>query len=426
MTMLLHVLLALATVVALARACGRLARRVGQPAVVGEMLAGIVLGPSLLGHLAPGASAFLVPGEVVPHLHVVAQIGIALYMFVVGLQFDVTAIGRRTRAATFVSLSGIAIPLLLGGALGAAIFPVLAPAAVTRSAFVPFFAVAMSMTAFPVLARLVADRGLQGTPLGVMALTCAALGDAIAWCLLAVVVGIASRRPGAGLATLGLTAAYVAVLLGVARPLLRRLARREERRATLAPATIASVLFALLLSSVTAEWVGLHALFGAFLVGAIVPAEGLLARRLTARLEAPVSALLLPVFFASVGLRTELGRLSGSQAWLLCALVVSVAFVGKLGGTLVAARLSGMGWRRAASLGALMNTRGLMELVVLNVGLDLGVVSAPLFTMMVVMALATTVAAGPLLSWLAPARGIAAGATCSERCWCADSSAPAT
>lgn len=423
MTTTLHVLFALATVIALAQMCGRLAGRLGQPAVVGEMVAGIVLGPSLLGRFAPGAASFLVPVEIVPHLHVFAQIGVVLYLFVVGLEFDATTMGRRTRAATFVSLAGIMIPLLLGGALGTAIFKLLAPTAVPRSAFVPFFAVAMSVTAFPVLARIVADRGLQKTPLGVMALTCAAIGDAIAWCLLAGVVGVAGRRPGAGLATLGLTVAYVVVLLGVARPLVRRLARRQEGRATLAHRTTAGILLALLLSAVTTEWIGLHALFGAFLLGASVPANGLLAKRLAEKLGGKVGALLLPVFFASTGLRTELGGLSGSQPWLLCALIVSIAFAGKLGGTMVAARLSGMGWRRAASLGALMNTRGLMELVVLNLGLDLGVVSPQLFTMMVVMTVATTLAAGPLLSWLAPARDATAEATCSERCWCMNSSA---
>jgi Kef-type K+ transport system membrane component KefB len=233
-----------------------------------------------------------------------------------------------------------------------------------------------------------------------MALTCAAVNDVAAWCLLALVVGVAAASPGKGFVTIGLSLVYVGSMLGVVRPIVRRIGEKQETRDRASHGAVLALLVLLVLSSLATEWIGIHALFGAFLLGALVKAESRLARGVTGRLEGVVSVLLLPVFFAFAGLRTELALVSGGQAWCFAALVIAAAFLGKLGGTGVAALATGMGWRRSAALGALMNTRGLMELVVLNVGLDLGIISPALFAMMVLMALVTTLAAAPLLAWI--------------------------
>jgi Kef-type K+ transport system membrane component KefB len=390
---LFHVLLTMAAVGALAQVIGRAFARIRQPAVVGEMLAGILLGPSLLGRVSPAAAQILLPREVGPYVRLVAQIGVVLFMFLVGLELDLAGLRHRMRSAATISLVGIAVPLCLGAGAGVVLHPILAPHGVGRMVFVAFFAVAMSVTAFPVLARIVAERNMQKSPLGAMALTCAAIDDASAWCLLAIVASLAGARTGEGLSTLGLTALYVAFMIGVVRPLLARLFATDEGARRLVP----SVFLLLLVSALATEWIGIHALFGAFMLGAIVPAEAKLAHRLVEQLEDLVHVVLLPVFFAFTGMRTEVGLLTGAQAWLVCALIVLLAFAGKLGGVSVAARSLGLRWRDATALGVLMNTRGLMELIVLNVGLDLGIITGKLFTMMVIMALLTTFAGGPLL-----------------------------
>jgi Kef-type K+ transport system membrane component KefB len=314
---------------------------------------------------------------------------------------DADRLLNRARAVAAISFSGILVPLLLGGFLGMGLYRALAPSGVDRMVFGAFFAVAMSVTAFPVLARIVAERRLDRTELGVVALSCAAVDDATAWCLLAIVASLASAR-GSGLSTLGLTAAYVALMLRFVRPLVQRLVRSEESPSRRANIAVPGVFLLLLASALVTEWIGIHALFGAFLFGTLIPESGGLARRLSGKLGGLVKVFLLPVFFASSGLRTEVALLGDGRAWLLCALIVLVAFIGKLGGVFVTARLLGMEGRQAAALGVLMNTRGLMELIVLNVGLDFGIISSSLFTMMVLMALTTTMAAGPLLDWIGP------------------------
>jgi Kef-type K+ transport system membrane component KefB len=266
--------------------------------------------------------------------------------------------------------------------------------------FGSFFCVSLSVTAFPVLARIVIERRLDKTAIGMLALTCAAADDIAAWCLLSIVVSLARARPNQGLMTVCLAASYAIVMVALVRPLLRRLVLREARADSLSRAMLSISISAVLLSALATEWIGIHALFGAFLLGALLPADSLLAQRLGQKLDDVLSALLLPIFFAFTGLRTQLDLLAGTSAWLFCGLIVSCAFAGKLGGVCLAARLSGMRFRSALGLGALMNTRGLMELIVLNVGLDLGIISPVLFTMMVIMALVTTCAAGPVLSWI--------------------------
>jgi Kef-type K+ transport system membrane component KefB len=397
---LLHVLLAIAAVLLLAQLVGRLFARIGQPAVMGEMLAGIMLGPSLLGRVWPNASAFLLPSAIGPQLRALAQIGVVLYMFVVGLELDVRRVRAHARSALVVSASGIAAPLLLGSTITGMLYARLSTPHVPAFLFGAFFCVALSVTAFPVLARIVSERNLEKSPIGTMALTCAAADDIAAWCLLSIVVSFAHARPSDGLVTVLLAAGYMALMIGGVRHLVAALVRREEHDRPLSRTTLSWVFGALLCSALITEWIGIHALFGAFLLGALVPSDSKLAERIIAKLEDVVSVLLLPIFFALTGLRTQIGLLDGADAWLLCGVIVLVAFLGKLGGVFLSARLSGMSVRSALGLGALMNARGLMGLIVLNVGLDLGIISPTLFTMMVIMALVTTCAAGPILSLL--------------------------
>jgi Kef-type K+ transport system membrane component KefB len=393
---LFHVLLAMAAVAALAQVIGRFFVRLRQPAVVGEMLAGLLLGPSLLGRVSPAAAELLLPRDVGPYLRLVAQIGVVLFMFLVGLHLDTGWLRRRVRSAAAISASGIAVPLVIGGCASFAFYSRYAPKGVSFLVFAAFFAVAMAITAFPVLARIVAERKLQNTQLGIMALTCAAVDDVTAWCLLAAIASLAGAKSGSGLVILGMTAVYVAIMVGVVKPLLGKFLQRMERPRDIIP----SVFLLLLISALVTEWIGIHALFGAFLLGAILPSHGELARQLNEKLEDVVKIVLLPIFFVFTGMRTEVGLLSGWGDWLVCLSIVALAFLGKLGGVTITARLLGVRWRQAFALGALMNTRGLMELVVLNLGLDLGVISKPLFAMMVIMAVLTTLAAGPLLDAL--------------------------
>ncbi|HWP34918.1 MAG TPA: cation:proton antiporter, partial [Thermodesulfobacteriota bacterium] len=398
---LLHVLLALAVVVLTARLLAALFRLVHQPPVMGEVVAGIVLGPSVLGRLAPDLSAFLWPPQVVPLLATIAQIGIIVYMFLVGLELNPALLRRHSRATVAIAQASVALPFLLGTALALWLYPSLSRPGVPFTLFALFMGVAMSVTAFPVLARILTDRELHKGPIGTMALACAAVNDVAAWCLLAVVVSVAEAQASGAVVTVALAAAYAALMLVAVQPAARWLVRRCEGERGLTRGRLALVFTALLLSALATEAIGIHALFGAFLLGAVIPHDSAVARELTARLEDVVVVLLLPAFFASIGLRTELGLLGEAGSWLVCGAIVLAASAGKVGGTLLAARLAGLGWPQAAALGALMNTRGLMELVVLSIGLELGIVSPTLFTMLVVMALVTTLAATPCLDLLA-------------------------
>ena len=398
---LVHVLLALAAIVLSGLIVGRAIARFGQPAVIGEMFAGIFLGPSLLGRIWPQGMQFLLPASITPHLRVIAQIGVVLYMFLVGLELDLTRLRDRARSAVVISFSGIAVPLVLGSLLAGYLHRQLGPEHVPVFLFGAFFCVALSVTAFPVLARIVADRKLEHTAMGVMALTCAAAGDIAAWCMLSIVVSFARSAPHQGVWTVSFAALYVLTMLGLVRPYVLRFVARQAQADSLSRGTLAGLFIALLTSALITEWIGIHALFGAFLLGALVPHDSKLARSVIAKLEDVVAVLLLPVFFAATGLRMRLDLVSGEAAWFACGLIVLAAFAGKFGGVFTAARICGIDTRTSLGLGALMNTRGLMELIVLNVGLDLGIISPSLFTMMVIMALITTCAAGPVLSLLA-------------------------
>jgi len=407
---LLHVLLALVVIIVAARIVGAIFRRLGQPPVIGEVIAGILLGPSLLGRVAPEAYAFLLPPSVAPFLQVIAQVGVILYMFLVGLELNPVHLKRSPHTALAISHASIVVPFLLGSSLALLLYPLLSTSDVPFTAFALFLGVSMSVTAFPVLARILTDRGMQRSSLGVMALTCAAVDDVTAWCLLAFVVSVVQARGESAVDTMLLTAGFIASVFFLVRPALGRFVGWVERTPGRTPQSAMAVVFVLLLGSALAtESIGIHALFGAFLLGAVIPHESRLARDLTDRLEDIVVVLLLPAFFAFSGMRTQIQLVSGAFEWALCGLIIVVACAGKFGGSALAARLSGVGWRDSAALGILMNTRGLVELIVLNIGLDLGVISPALFAMLVIMALVTTFATSPILDLLSRPRSDPAG-----------------
>ncbi len=397
---LMHVLLALATIIVTARLVGAAFKFIQQPPVIGEVVGGILLGPSLLGRLAPDASAYILPQQVAPFLGIIAQLGVILYMFLVGMELDLSVIRRSGHATLAISHASILAPFLLGSALALWLYPVLSHEGVSFTVFALFLGVSLSVTAFPVLARILTDRGISRSPMGAVSLTCAAVDDATAWCLLALVVAIASAQPVDAAGTVLLTLVYAAFIIIIARPIVERIVGRLDRGTRISQSAQAVVLVAMLTSSLATEFIGIHAIFGAFLLGAIIPHRSKLARELRVRLEDVIAVLFLPAFFAFTGLRTQVGLLSGWDTWFMCGVIIIVACAGKFGGTLLAARLTGLGWRDSSALGILMNTRGLVELVVLNIGLDLGLITPKLFAMLVIMALVTTFMTTPILHLL--------------------------
>jgi Kef-type K+ transport system membrane component KefB len=397
---LVHVLVALTAVLVVGRLVAWLFRYVGQPPVIGEVVGGILLGPSLLGRVWPAAEAFIFPPSVAPFLAVIAQVGVILYMFVVGLQLNTGLLRQRAGAAVAISHASILVPFLLGAALAIILYPRLSSRDVSFTSFALFVGVAMAITAFPVLARILTDRQMEHTRLGVMALTCAAADDVTAWCLLAFVVGVAQAQVAGAIIVSCMALVFIVFMFLAVRPMALRLADGFDE-ARLSPDVIAVVFALLLLCALATEAIGIHAIFGAFLLGSVIPRESALAQALVHKLQDLVTVLLLPAFFAMTGMRTEIGLVAGAGQWALCGLIIVVATLGKFGGTFMAARLAGLAWREAGSLGVLMNTRGLMELVVLNIGLDLRIISPTLFAMMVLMALVTTIATTPILSILA-------------------------
>jgi len=401
---LLHVLVALAVVISTARLLGALFKWLGQPPVIGEVVAGILLGPSLLGLVAPDVSAYVLPPLVAPYFSVLAQVGVILYMFLVGLHLDTASLRQGTHTTVAISHASITAPFLLGAGLALWLYPRVSSSDVPFMVFALFIGVSMSVTAFPVLARILTDRGMLKSRIGGIALTCAAVDDVTAWCLLAFVSSIVYAQVSGAIYTSILSLAYIGFVVMIVRPILRRFARRVDTHGVLTQPVMAAVIVAALLSALSTEYIGIHAIFGAFLLGAVIPHDSTIARQLTHRLEDLVIVLLLPAFFAYTGMRTQITLVSGVEQWTICALIILVACLGKFGGSAVAARLTGLPWLDAASLGILMNTRGLVELIVLNVGLDLRVLSPALFAMLVIMAVVTTMMTSPILALLTRAR----------------------
>jgi Kef-type K+ transport system membrane component KefB len=392
-------LLQLVVIIVVARLVGRLFQKIGQPAVLGEIVSGIILGPSLLGWLSPPTMAFLFPPASMETLKLLSQIGVALFMFVVGLDLDVQRLRNKAHTAVMVSNASIIVPFFLGAALSLLLYRSLAPAGTSFTAFALFMGIAMSITAFPVLARILEDRGMSQTYLGSVALTCAAVDDVTAWCLLALVIAVAqSGSVGGSFLTIAFTLAFIGFMLLLVKPQLSRLLTAIAKSGAYSRGLVAGILAFVFACALVTEAIGIHALFGAFLAGVVMPSTGGLRLLLKERLETFSAAALLPLFFAFTGLRMQVGLLNDWQSWTMCAVIVVVAIAGKLGASMLMARWTGMNWRDSFALGVLMNTRGLVELIVLNIGYDLGILSARAFAMLVLMALITTFMTGPMLA----------------------------
>jgi Kef-type K+ transport system membrane component KefB len=388
---LLHVLLTLAAIIILGRLLGRLLRPLGQPQVIADVLAGILLGPSLIG---AEAAALLLPPNAAPALGLVAQLGVILYMFLVGLETNAGYLRGQWHRTAIIATAGMLAPFGFGIALAVGLHGPLGEPNVPMWHFALFIGVALSITAFPVLARILAARQLQRTQIGLLALGCAAAGDVAAWCVLALVVGVVQTKGGGAGVLLG-TAGFGLVMLVGVRPLLQRWAARVTPEHA-GNGAIAIALIACLLAAAATEWIGIHALFGAFLLGLLIPHDSALAQSLDRRLNDVVNIVFLPAFFAYSGLRTQIDLVDTPGQWLIVGLIIVVATVGKFGGVALAARATGLTWRDSAVLGSLMNARGLVELIVLNIGLDVGVISPLVYSMLVLMALATTISAAPM------------------------------
>jgi Kef-type K+ transport system membrane component KefB len=396
---LAHVLFALAVITFVARILGSLFRRLfGQPPVIGEIVAGLMLGPSLLGQLWPSAYHFLLPQESAPYLGILAKVGVVLFMFLVGLEFDPSLLAGNGHRSVSIALTSKAVPFVLGSLLALGLYPVYSNSSVPFTVFSLFIGVSLSVTAFPVLARILSDRHAQRTSLGATALACAAIDDVGAWFMLALVIAIATAQVAGLVWTAFGLGAFLLVIAFVSRPFLRWLSAREEKNeGPMSIDTLAILTVLLLAAATTTEMLGLHALFGAFAVGVFVPHDSRLAIGLRDKLEDAVIVLFLPAFFAFTGMKTEIGLVASSADLPWLAGILAVAIVGKIGGTFTAAIANGYGWRASTALGLLMNTRGLMELIVLNVGLEMGLLNSTLFTMLVLMALITTFMTAPLL-----------------------------
>ncbi|KAF2341260.1 cation:proton antiporter [Flavobacterium tistrianum] len=398
----LAILLAqIVTIILVARLFGWFFRKIGQPSVIGEMIAGIVLGPSLVGMYFPEFSAVLFPKESLGNLQFLSQIGLILFMFVIGMELDLKVLKNKAHDAVVISHASIVIPFALGLSLAYFIYEIYAPMGVEFSSFGLFMGIAMSITAFPVLARIVQERGMQKTKLGTIAITCAAADDITAWCILAVVIAIV--KAGSLLSSLyviGMAILYVIIMLKIVRPFLKRVGDLNATRESLNKPVVAIFFITLLISAYASELIGIHALFGAFLAGAIMPENNKFRNIFIEKVEDVSIIVLLPLFFVFTGLRTQIGLLNDPELWKITGLIILVAVVGKFFGSALAAKFMGQNWKDSLSIGALMNTRGLMELVVLNIGYDLGVLSTEIFTMMVIMALVTTFMTGPALDFI--------------------------
>jgi Kef-type K+ transport system membrane component KefB len=400
-----YILCEVLIVIGLSRLVGQAFRLINQPLVIGEIVAGILLGPSFFGMIAPGLATALFPPETVPSLHVLSQVGLIFFMFLIGLELNPKYLKGNLDIAILTSHVSILVPFSLGALLALLLYPLVSNNSVPFTAFALFLGAAMSITAFPVLARIITENNLQATRLGTLALTCAAVDDVTAWCLLAVAIAVA--RTGSfstAIPTIIWSIVYIALMVTVGRWFLSRLATYYRRVGKLNQLVLAGIYMAVVASALITEWIGIHLIFGAFLLGAVMPKNAGLVKELAEKTEDFVLIFLLPVFFAESGLKTQIGLLNTPVLWGLCALVLAVAIIGKYVGTYIAARVSGINKREASALGWLMNTRGLTELIVLNIGLSLGVISPLLFTMLVIMALVTTFMTSPLLEWTYPKR----------------------
>jgi len=391
-------LLQIITIIIVARFFGWIFRKIGQPSVIGEIIAGIFLGPSVVGMYMPEYSAMLFPVESLGNLQFLSQIGLILFMFVIGMELDLKVLKNKANEAVVISHASIVFPFALGIGLSYFIYHKFAPEGIEFLSFSLFMGIAMSITAFPVLARIVQERGIHKTKLGTIVITCAAADDITAWCLLAAVIAIVKAGTFvSSLYIILLATVYVLMMLFVVKPFLKKIGDLYAKRDNLSKPVVAIFLLTLIISSYLTEVIGIHALFGAFMTGAIMPDIINIRKIFIEKVEDVALILLLPLFFVFTGLRTQIGLINDPYLWKVTGLIILVAVVGKFVGSALAARFVGQNWRDSLTIGALMNTRGLMELVVLNIGYDLGVLSAEVFTMMVIMALFTTFMTGPAI-----------------------------
>ncbi len=401
----LAILLAqIVTIILVARLFGWICVKMKQPSVIGEMIAGIVLGPSLVGMYFPEFSAALFPKESLGNLQFLSQIGLILFMYIVGMEIDMKILRHKAHDAVVISHASIIMPFVMGLGLAYFLYHEFAPANVQFLSFGLFAGIAMSITAFPVLARIVQERGINKTRLGTIVITCAAADDITAWCILAAVIAIVKAGSfGSAAYTILLAIGYVIIMIRVVRPFLIRIGELNTSKESLNKGIVAIFFLVLILSAYATEIIGIHALFGAFIAGAIMPENVKFRSIFIEKVEDVALVLLLPLFFVFTGLRTQIGLLNDPYLWKITALIFLVAVVGKFVSSALAAKFVGQNWRDSLAIGALMNTRGLTELVALNIGYDLGVLTPELFSMMVIMALATTFMTGPtldLIDWL--------------------------
>ena len=399
-------LLQIVSIIVLARIFGFFFKKIGQPSVIGEIIAGIILGPTIIGHWFPHFSGFLFPATSLSNLQFLSQIGLILFMFVVGMELDLKTVRNKANDAIVISHASIIFPFTLGVGLAWFIYPEFGPKNIPFIAFALFCGISMSITAFPVLARIVQERGLSKTHLGNIVITCAAADDITAWCILAVVIAIV--KAGSVLSSfyiILMAVADVFLMLKIIRPFLARLGEKYSNKESLSKPVVAIFFITLIGSAYATEVIGIHALFGAFMAGVIMPVTLNFRAIFIEKVEDVALVLLLPLFFVFTGLRTDIGLLNGAHLWIITFFVIAVAVVGKFFGSALAAKFVGQSWKDSLVIGALMNTRGLMELVVLNIGKDLHVLNDEIFAMMVIMALVTTFMTGPILdflNWIVP------------------------
>lgn len=385
-------------IILVARLFGWVFKKIGQPTVIGEIIAGIVLGPSLLGMYFPGFSAALFPVESLGNLKFLSQVGLILFMFVIGMELDIKVLKNKASEAIVISHASIVIPFALGIGLSYFVFNQFAPAGVQFLSFSLFMGIAMSITAFPVLARIVQEREIHKTKLGAIVITCAAADDITAWCLLAVVIAIVKAGDFiSSLYVISLAAIYVVAMIFIVKPFLKRIGDLYGSKDSIGKPVLAIFFLFLILSSYATEVIGIHALFGAFMMGSIMPDVTKFRMIFIEKVEDVAVILLLPLFFVFTGLKTEIGLINDPYLWKVTGAIIMVAVVGKFLGSALAAKFVGQNWKDSLTIGALMNTRGLMELIVLNIGLELKVLTPAVFTMMVIMALVTTFMTGPAL-----------------------------
>jgi Kef-type K+ transport system membrane component KefB len=394
-------LLQMSVVLAATIFCGWVALKLGQARVIGEIIGGILLGPSVLGRISPRFSSVLFPASSLNSLEMLSTIGLILFLFLIGMELDYEQLYRQRKTAVVSSGTSILFPFITAAALAHPLRVRFAPQGIGSIPFVLFLGISMSITAFPVLAKMLDERKLQGTSLGTTAILCAAVDDVVGWLLLALALALIGANGGSAslpvrLASLG---GYLVFMFGIVRPLGARLVKnRKKDEFTLE--LLGVIVAGALASAAATEWIGIHPLFGAFLAGVCFPRVPQWQEKLRTHLDMITSVLLLPLFFALTGLRTRLDLLNDLNIWLWAGLVLLGAIFGKVGGAVLAARWTGQSWRNAAALGALLNTRGLVELVVLNIAYKFGAFSPTLFTMLVVMALVTTMCTSPMLNLL--------------------------